>query len=607
MSPRKETLLHLAIITLACLVVFFVGLTDHGLTNTQESTRLTAALEMQQLEEWILPTRGGEPYIAKPPLMYWIMMGIAEVRGTNVGVFELRATVALGALLGVFAAYWSARVLLRDPDEPGNDKLRREAALWTALGLASGVLYVRSGRIGELDILMIPTVVTAITAIVIAWRTHAEKGKTNWNMVALATLCSAIASLTKGPIPTAVIAVAAYGAIVAEAIFSAPRVGAFKAPARIAAVVAAIAVLVLRVPMIVDLKHAVGVTLFTLVGAALAWGAVWAFEPSRLKRWFFAFSRTHPALVLGAGVASLSWWVWSYRQRADPALLAKLEEYEVDDNLRLFEPLSPVRNLEFLGYGLGPASVACVIALVWLGRERLRLSRGRIVLVCWVLLGLVVFSTMGKGVARYLTNLWPAVSMLGAWWLVSAIRDIPKTPSGMMRWRASAGTIVACVTIGLSWWYADGRDRFFSARSPRDAAIAITQLPGYDASRIGTFGFETPALEYYLGIPTWTGADTHFFDMGKDEGRAWDPADNSDWRARPLAQLPEEIARTNSPYFLLAHEEAEHIIKRYGDLRGYLIEQGITFREVPAEDLPAWRREPDSTPIRLLIIEPAGE
>ena len=103
-----------AVITLSLLVlpVYFWNLNDLGLFNTQESIRVSVAREMQRAGEWIVPLRRGEVYIAKPPMVYWCQIGLANLRGTAVGEFELRLNAALWGWLGVIATYFAARNML---------------------------------------------------------------------------------------------------------------------------------------------------------------------------------------------------------------------------------------------------------------------------------------------------------------------------------------------------------------------------------------------------------------------------------------------------------------------------------------------------------------
>src|SRR5690606_20192313 len=106
-SARRD----LAILTLVCAVAYCFGLVDHGLTNWQEGMRAVAARDMQARGDWIVPTLEGRPYLAKPPMIYWCQLLLAEITGRRAGIVELRLTVALAGWSGVVALYLFTRRL----------------------------------------------------------------------------------------------------------------------------------------------------------------------------------------------------------------------------------------------------------------------------------------------------------------------------------------------------------------------------------------------------------------------------------------------------------------------------------------------------------------
>lgn len=589
---RRSVVIDCVLLTLLCLVAYGFGLTDHGLTNTQESTRLTAALEMQQRGDLVTPTLRGEPYIAKPPVMYWGMMAIASVRDAEVGVFELRAVVAIGGWLGVLATYFVGRVLLRD-DSEGN--VGEHAAFWGSAALAVGVLYVRSSRIGELDILMVPSVVVAMLGVFWAWRSHVEHRRTSWPAVALAVLASMIAALTKGPVPTAVIFAGAYGAMLARAASIPIGSAAWGVATRLGVAAGAVAVVAVAATNVESVEGSFGLVVFAIVGGVLGGAAVALIHPVRMRVWLGAFGRTHPWLVLGAGFAAV--WAWLERVERDVGAerLAALKEFEIKDNLRLLVAESPINNLEFFAYGLGPASVACIIALYWIARDRPPLTRGKLIVLTWVLLGLVVFSTMGKGVARYLTPLWPATALLGGWWFVSAMRDFPRTLAGERAWRVVGALVITGAAVGQAWWYGHARDEFYAGRSPRDFIAEMRGRPAFDRDRVGTWGFETPAVDYYLGYPTWEDRHADFWVMDRAQDRG----------ATPVEVLIERMRAETEPYFLLALADTRAANRKLGDIRARLREEGVPFRTTSVD--AEWTRPPDGTPLELLILNPPGD
>jgi hypothetical protein len=86
-------------------------------------------------------------------------------------------------------------------------------------------------------------------------------------------------------------------------------------------------------------------------------------------------------------------------------------------------PDSPVSNLEAMAYGRGFGSLAAA------GRhsacyasDGTRLTPEWAIVMAWIVGGLIAFSFLGKGVARYLTPVWPGVAVLGGWAMAKSWR-----------------------------------------------------------------------------------------------------------------------------------------------------------------------------------------
>ena len=222
-ANRRSYVVDLTLLTLLCLIAYFPGLNIYGPANWQEAQRAIVAQDMQRLDSWLIPTVNGRPYLAKPPLMYWCTLALAQIRGATVGLVDVRLTVAIAGLLGVLGTYLCARVILDDQSpfpllaptrrRLATDAWARSAAFWSALLLAGGVLYFRSSRIGELDILLVPACVLSIGAIVHAWRTGRMHGRTHWPAIALAALGAMAAAMTKGPPGLLAIVLGGYGGV----------------------------------------------------------------------------------------------------------------------------------------------------------------------------------------------------------------------------------------------------------------------------------------------------------------------------------------------------------------------------------------------------------
>jgi 4-amino-4-deoxy-L-arabinose transferase-like glycosyltransferase len=440
----RRTVRAFLVLTALCWVTYGVGLTTHGLTNWQEAQRAIVAREMQARGEWLLPTVDGKPYLAKPPMMYWWQLAIADARGARAGEFELRLTVALAGWLGVLATYVAGRVLLARPpplaasDPPVN---AADAALWSSAFLATGLLYVRSSRIGELDILLVPFTVASIAATAHAWRSHLLRGRTAPGAVVLAVLGGIGAGLTKGP------------------------------PA----------VLVIALPYL----------------GILAWHLAERGAPLRSRLWraFRSSSRTHPVAVLGLPLAAYFGWLYLAARRA-PGVAAAAFETERSDNLRLFVPEAPINNLSAAAYGVGLGSLACLGAMVWLVRRRVRPGPMLWVLLAWVAGGLIAFSVLGQGVPRYLTPLWPGIALLGGlWWT----RTLPLLRARRVLRGAAVVAIVAMAGL-QAWWYGYGREAQNPERSPRAFVRELLARPGVSPQSLVMFEFDTPAIDYYSGV-----------------------------------------------------------------------------------------------------------
>ncbi|MEX2217168.1 MAG: hypothetical protein WD749_00285 [Phycisphaerales bacterium] len=499
--PRPHPLLDLLLLTALCLGSYLPGLTTYGLGNWQEAQRALVAREMQDRREWIVPTAGAQPYLAKPPMIYWCQMALAGARGARSGELDLRLTVALAGWLGVLATYGAARRMLGSAGFGAIAGLHGpSAARWSALFLATGVLYVHSSRVGELDILLAPFTVVAVWGVFEAWRSAAERGRTAIGWLALAALAGVGAALTKGPPAILTIGIAAYGGIMAWCA-SAPQVlpqGEPRPARRAGAAFGAAAFLILAVylgePR--DPRAWLGVLLLALGGGLLGAALAGLANPRRARACARLLSKTHPLAVLGLPLAAYFGWLWAAAARIEPGAAVATFETERSDNLRLFVPESPLNNLEGAAFGAGLGSLAAAAAIVWIIRRRIVPGPALWVLLAWTVGGLIAFSTLGKGVPRYLTALWPGMAMLGAVWFASLI---PRLPRGPWMRRGALAAILA-IALAQAWWYGWQRQRAHPDRSPRDL-IAELLASGIEPERLGMFEFDSPAVDFYAGRP----------------------------------------------------------------------------------------------------------
>ena len=545
--PVRDVLVLAAL----CAVVFFLGLSTHGLTNWQEAQQALVAREMHDRGQWIVPMVHDRPYLAKPPMVYWVPMALARATGTRPGEWHLRATVALASSLGVLGVYLLGRRMLREPDTGeggglGGRAWAQHAAWWAALFLGTGILSVRSGRIGELDAILVPFVVGAVWATDAAWRSHRERRRTAWAAVGTACLCAAGAALTKGPPGLLVIGLAGYGGIALRSVVEHPPRGA-RAWSIVAAcaLAAAGAVAATQAHEVRSFGDAVGMALLMACVAlpAALLGAV--SRPAPLRACLAAFARTHPVGVLGVGALALWAWGRAVTARIGPDAVRAALELEATENLQLFVHEAPLAYLEAAAYGVGLGSIAAIAGLVWLVRDRVRPTPGLCIVIAWVVLGVCGFAVLSKGVPRYLTPVWPGVALLGGAWMASAVRDFAW--GGVLARVAGVAIAVMAVTQGA--WYGYGREMAEPERSPR-AFVAALREPGLlvDPSRLASVDFWHPAVEYYAGVRI-----EPYFDAGPETRHPFGAP-------LPLSSLVDRV-RAEGPWTVLVraapHADAE--------------------------------------------------
>lgn len=482
------------------------GLNAVGLVNWQESARALASSEMHARGDWVVPTIAGEPYLAKPPMLYWCHMGLSAAIGRPPGEHELRWTVALAGLAGVLLTYAAARSVLAhgvdhaEIQPEAGDRISRAAALWAAAFLATGVLHVRSSRIGELDILLTPFTLAAVWGAGWSWINVQAPAWRRSLVIAGATAACAGAALTKGPPALAVVALAVGGGIAA---WSVVEHGRRLSRRTLAACGALGACLVITASLAIGPGSPASVStwlaagLVGIGGAALgvlvARGACTAAIKATLAGWW----RSGLPISIVGGLVPLWAWTHAVESRLGPGTMGNAAAREASDNLHLFDPAAPIQNLEAFVYAAGVGSAACLAAVAWLMSKPIRLSRGWWIVVAWIGLGMLFFSVAGRGSGRYLTPLWPAVCILGGVWIARAVRDSRR--GGMLAVAATIATVV--LAAAQAWWYASSRAASEGTRSPRDFMSELLSKPGIDPRRLAVVDFWVGSLNYYADSP----------------------------------------------------------------------------------------------------------
>ncbi len=139
--------------------------------------------EMLDRGEWVVPTLQGEPYLDKPPLMYWLVrlsydaFGVSESSARLVPAVCVHLTILLVYLLG-------------------RRSLGERAAFWAAM-----LLTVAPGYIGIARLLLLDGLLTlCVTASVLCGFEAVRTGRFKPGWWVASAVASGLGFLTKGPI-----------------------------------------------------------------------------------------------------------------------------------------------------------------------------------------------------------------------------------------------------------------------------------------------------------------------------------------------------------------------------------------------------------------------
>ena len=139
--------------------------------------------EMLARGDWVVPHLQSEPYLDKPPLLYWLVMLSYSVFGVNEAAARL--VRALAVHLTILCVYLI-----------GRRSLGERAALWGALFLAVAPGCTTLGRLLILDGLL-----TGCTTVAILAAFEALRGeRLRWRWWLLAAAATGLGILTKGPV-----------------------------------------------------------------------------------------------------------------------------------------------------------------------------------------------------------------------------------------------------------------------------------------------------------------------------------------------------------------------------------------------------------------------
>ena len=183
-EPGGKGLLWLLLIATPVLLLHL----SYPLLEPDENRNAQIALEMFQSGDLVVPTRIGQPYLYKPPMLFWLVAASYSLLGVH--EWSARLPVALAALVTVGTTFWLGRRLIG----------RRAAWLGALLLLMTGG-FVLAGRFLLIDsVLTACTTIGLVTAYIGATR---QDGRAGW-WLAAGVACG-LGILAKGPVALVIV------------------------------------------------------------------------------------------------------------------------------------------------------------------------------------------------------------------------------------------------------------------------------------------------------------------------------------------------------------------------------------------------------------------
>ncbi|MEI8320986.1 MAG: phospholipid carrier-dependent glycosyltransferase [Alphaproteobacteria bacterium] len=180
----------LGLLTLTLGLLFFSFLGNRPLSSPDEGRYVEIPREMAQTGEWMTPHLNGLKYFEKPPLVYWVEAATISLSGVN--EYFLRLPIAFFALLGCLAVYaFSCRFY------------SRKTGIWSAIVLATSLLYFSLSRIIILDMVLTVLISSALFSLLAGLKTPLSKSPSRRMFIYLAAGLFALALLCKGLISIA--------------------------------------------------------------------------------------------------------------------------------------------------------------------------------------------------------------------------------------------------------------------------------------------------------------------------------------------------------------------------------------------------------------------
>ena len=179
----SENVSHIFILAFVCWFAFFHNNSAQNV-GIMEARNLVTAQEMVEYNNWIVPTMNGELRLEKPPLPTWIAAVVESISPDNISM--QRGMAGLSALLLVFFLYLLAFTLSKS----------RKFALISSLVLSSSLYVVIMGRSATWDIYCHTFM---LGAIYFFYKAFSKEGS-SWKEFILSGFFMGLSFLSKGPV-----------------------------------------------------------------------------------------------------------------------------------------------------------------------------------------------------------------------------------------------------------------------------------------------------------------------------------------------------------------------------------------------------------------------
>jgi 4-amino-4-deoxy-L-arabinose transferase-like glycosyltransferase len=181
---------HYLVLLAAGLILLLYNLGAPSLWDLDEGKNATAALEMLESSDFIVPTFNAQLRVDKPVFLYWLQAASIKAFGAN--EFAARFPSAVAALLTLFCCY-----------ELGRTVFQPSTGLLAGLILSSSAMMVGAGRFANPDALLNVCIAATLTTFWRSWSNPSpgalSRRPSSRSWLVIGTLLG-LGALAKGPV-----------------------------------------------------------------------------------------------------------------------------------------------------------------------------------------------------------------------------------------------------------------------------------------------------------------------------------------------------------------------------------------------------------------------